>query len=102
MKPTPASYCKHCRFYHGGSRMVCAVHPCGPDSNHCLDYSPNSSRHQEQTSNRWSNRQFSNWKSLQRLTLALLASVGLSCVLGWLATHPTAPTIKITKNTQLR
>lgn len=38
MNSTPLPCCKHCRFYHGADRLVCAVHPEGPDSDHCLDF----------------------------------------------------------------
>lgn len=38
MNSTPLPCCKHCRFYHGADRLVCAVHPDGPDSERCLDF----------------------------------------------------------------
>lgn len=32
--------CKHCRFYHGANKLVCAVHPDGPVSDPCGDFAP--------------------------------------------------------------
>ena len=106
MKLTSAPYCKHCRFYHGGSRMVCAVHPCGPDSDRCSDYSPKGSgRSKVQISKDRSSRQFNDWKSWRQLLKLglLLGTLGFSCVLGWLVTHPTAPMTKtITTSEQFK
>jgi hypothetical protein len=38
MKPQCPPRCQGCRYYHGADKMVCAVHPFGPEHNNCNDY----------------------------------------------------------------
>jgi hypothetical protein len=32
--------CKSCRSFHGKDKIVCAVHPYGPELSHCPDHEP--------------------------------------------------------------
>lgn len=33
--------CKQCQLYSGSLHLPCAVHPCGPAPDGCLDFAPN-------------------------------------------------------------
>jgi len=78
MNNTPIPDCKRCHFYHGANRVVCALHPYGPDSETCSDYVPKTrGLNQSQTSrDRWSIHQFYNWK-VWREILMLWMLVGI-------------------------
>ena len=105
MNITPAPYCKLCHFYHGSNGVVCSLHPDGPDSETCRDYTPNASdRIQGQTSrDGWNIRSSHDYKAWQKILMLglLVGSFSAGCLLGWLvATHSTQPTSKT--NTQLK
>lgn len=68
MNITPAPYCKLCHFYHGANGVVCGLHPDGPDSETCRDYTPNASdRIQGQISrDAWNIRSSHDYKAWQK------------------------------------
>lgn len=86
----PASYCNRCRFYHGDHRVVCALHPYGPDSKSCSDYAPKASFLNSTDRDGWNIYHFRNWKRWQMLLI--LGFLGFGFVLAWLDTLPTEPT----------
>jgi len=98
MNITPAPYCKRCRFYHGADKVVCGLHPYGPDSEVCSDYDSRTIGPDKGPANRYiyNTRQYQDakyWQSVLVLGL-LLGAIGIGGLQGWLVIHRLDPPTK--------
>jgi len=95
MKITPAPYCKRCRFYHGANKVVCGLHPYGPDTETCRDFDSKANGLGKGPANRYvyNARQYQDakyWQGVLVLGL-LLGAIGFGGLQGWLVIHPLDP-----------
>jgi len=95
MNTTPAPYCERCRFYHGANRVVCGLHPYGPESDHCSDFDQKATEpKQPQPSRRgWDIPQLHEWKNWQKIAMLglLLGAFSSGYILSWGIIYPKGP-----------
>lgn len=101
MNVTPAGYCKRCQFYHGADKVVCGLHPYGPDTEICSDYEfkalgkGEAIRDTANTGHYYSGK---DWQHVLMLSV-LIGAITFGWAQGWLLIYekfdpPTKPTTR--------